>query len=135
MLEHCCGVLLPFSHKSIINQSIKFIYIAIFTSADVTKCCSETQPKTNNSKQCRCRSTVARKNSGAPIHPKGVEVRALCRTVKFFHTHLDKPFLYGPRFVHDGAIVMLKQVKGLPQTAATKLDVQNRIESHCMLLR
>ena len=37
-----------------------------------------------------------------------VEVRALCRPVKFFHTDLDKPFLYGPRFVHGG-IVMLKQ--------------------------
>ena len=37
----------------------------------------------------------------------GAEVRALCRLVKFFHTDLDKPFLYGPRFVH-GAIVMLK---------------------------
>uniref|UniRef100_A0A8C7V7E3 Bromo domain-containing protein n=1 Tax=Oncorhynchus mykiss TaxID=8022 RepID=A0A8C7V7E3_ONCMY len=33
------------------------------TSADISKCCTETQPKTPNSKQCRCRSTVARKNS------------------------------------------------------------------------
>uniref|UniRef100_A0A8C8IXU9 Uncharacterized protein n=1 Tax=Oncorhynchus tshawytscha TaxID=74940 RepID=A0A8C8IXU9_ONCTS len=31
-------------------------------SADISKCCTETQPKTPNSKQCRCRSTVARKN-------------------------------------------------------------------------
>jgi hypothetical protein len=31
-----------------------------------------------------------------------VEVRALYRSVKFFHTNLDKPFLYGPRFVHGG---------------------------------
>ena len=42
--------------------SIKCIYRALLTSADVTKCCTETQPKTPNSKQCRCRSTVARKN-------------------------------------------------------------------------
>jgi hypothetical protein len=41
----------------------KCIYKARLTSADVTKCCTETQPKTPNSKQCRCRSTVARKNS------------------------------------------------------------------------
>ena len=27
-----------------------------------------------------------------------VEVRELCRPVKFFHTDLDKPFLYGPHF-------------------------------------
>ena len=45
------------------TQSIKCIYEALFTSADVTKCCTETQSKTLNSKQCRCRSTVARKNS------------------------------------------------------------------------
>ena len=46
-----------------INQPIKCIYNAIFTSADVTNCCTETQPKTPNSKQCRCRNTVPRKNS------------------------------------------------------------------------
>ena len=38
------------------------IYIALLTSA-VSKCCTETQPKILNSKQCRCRSVVARKNS------------------------------------------------------------------------
>jgi hypothetical protein len=37
------------------NQ-IKCIYIALRTSADISKCCTETQPKTPNSKQCRCRS-------------------------------------------------------------------------------
>uniref|UniRef100_A0AAZ3PAS8 ABC transporter domain-containing protein n=1 Tax=Oncorhynchus tshawytscha TaxID=74940 RepID=A0AAZ3PAS8_ONCTS len=42
---------------------IKCIYIALLTSADISKCCTETQPETQNSKQCRCRSTVARKNS------------------------------------------------------------------------
>jgi hypothetical protein len=47
----------------------------------------------------------------------GIEVRALCRPVKFFHTDLDKPFLYGPRFVHAG-IVMLKQERTVPQTVA-----------------
>ncbi|CDQ92596.1 unnamed protein product, partial [Oncorhynchus mykiss] len=44
-------------------SQVKFIYIALRTSADISKCCTETQPKTPNSKQCRCRSTVARKNS------------------------------------------------------------------------
>jgi hypothetical protein len=42
-----------------------------------------------------------------------VEVRALCRPVKFFHTDLDKPFLYGPHFVH-GDIVILKQERAFP---------------------
>ena len=51
---------LPHSNS---NHQIKFIYIALLTSADISKCCTETQPKTPNSKQCRCRSTVARKNS------------------------------------------------------------------------
>ena len=45
------------------KSQIKCIYIALLTSADISKCCRETQPKTPNSKQCRCRSTVARKNS------------------------------------------------------------------------
>ena len=38
----------------------------------------------------------------------GVEVRSLCRPVKFFLIDLDKKCLYGPRFVHRG-IAMLKQ--------------------------
>ena len=53
-----------------INQSIKYIYKALFTSADVTKCCTETQPKTPNNKQCRCRSTVARKSSPERPEPR-----------------------------------------------------------------
>jgi hypothetical protein len=39
------------------SNQIKFIYIALRTSADISKCCTETQPKTPNSKQCRCKST------------------------------------------------------------------------------
>jgi hypothetical protein len=45
------------------EDQIKFIYKALLISADISKCCTETQPKTPNGKQCRCRSTVARKNS------------------------------------------------------------------------
>ena len=41
-----------------LHNQIKSIYIALRTSADISKCCTETQPKTPNSKQCRCRSTV-----------------------------------------------------------------------------
>ena len=44
-------------------DQIKCIYKALLKSADISKCCTETQPKTPNSKQCRCRSTVASKNS------------------------------------------------------------------------
>jgi hypothetical protein len=48
-----------------------------------------------------------------------VAVRALCRPEKLFHTNPNKPFLYGPRFV-QGGIVMLKQEKAflklLPQS-------------------
>ena len=43
-----------------------------------------------------------------------VEVRVLCRPVKFFHTDLDKAFLYGTRFVHRG-IVMLSQERAFPK--------------------
>ena len=44
----------------------------------------------------------------------GVEVRSLCRSVKFFHSGLNKPFLYIPRFVHNG-IVLLKQERAFPK--------------------
>ena len=46
-------------------------------------------------------------------------VRALCGKVKFFHTDLDKPFLFGPRFVHGG-IIKLK-----PERASHKLLTQS----------
>ena len=62
----------------------------------------------------------------------GVEVRVLCRPVKFFHTDLDKPFLHVPRFVHGGHCHD-ETGKGLSQTVATKLEAQNRLECHCML--
>ncbi|MCI4386200.1 hypothetical protein PGIGA_G00059530 [Pangasianodon gigas] len=39
----------------------------------------------------------------------GVEVRALCRTLEFFHSNLHTPCLHGARFVHRG-IAMLEQV-------------------------
>jgi hypothetical protein len=44
----------------------------------------------------------------------GVEVRSLCRPIKLFHTHLDKPFLNGTRFVNRG-IVMLKKERAFPK--------------------
>ena len=44
----------------------------------------------------------------------GVEVSALSRPVKFFHTDLDKPFLYEPCFVHSG-IVMLTKERAFPK--------------------
>ena len=50
----------------------------------------------------------------------GLEVRALRRPVKFYHTNLDKLFLYGHHFVHR-SIVMLKQEKAFPQAVVTKL--------------
>ena len=46
----------------------------------------------------------------------GVEVRALCRPVKFFHTDQT----------------MLKQ-EGLSQTVATKLEAQNHLDCHCSI--
>ena len=44
----------------------------------------------------------------------GVEVRPLCRPVKFFYTDLVKPFLYEPRFVHRGNVT-LKQERAFPK--------------------
>ena len=62
----------------------------------------------------------------------GVEVRALCKPVKLFHTDLDKPFLHGPRFVHGGPC-HAETRKGLRQTVGTRMEAQTRLESDCML--
>jgi hypothetical protein len=51
------------------RRYIRCIYIALRT-ADISKCCTENQPKTSNSKQCRCRSTVAKKNSLEKLKPR-----------------------------------------------------------------
>jgi hypothetical protein len=51
-----------------------------------------------------------------------VEVRVLCRPVKFFHTDLDKTFLYGPCFVHGG-IVMLKLERAFPSTGSSRMPL------------
>jgi hypothetical protein len=75
MLEHCCGDLIPFSQKSI--NEVRHWGWAIRPGSQ----------------------------SVFQLIPKvldGVEVRPVCRQVEFFHTDLDKPFLYGPRFVHGG---------------------------------
>lgn len=40
---------------------------------------------------------------------RGVELRALCRPLDFFHTYLDKPCLCGPLFIYRG-IIMLEDV-------------------------
>uniref|UniRef100_A0AAZ3RBK8 Potassium voltage-gated channel subfamily A member 3 n=1 Tax=Oncorhynchus tshawytscha TaxID=74940 RepID=A0AAZ3RBK8_ONCTS len=55
---------------------------------------------------------VRKRSSSSSLN--GVEDRALCRPVKFFHTDQDKPFPYGPCFVHRG-IVMLKQERPFPK--------------------
>ena len=42
--------ILPWWQAVAETNQIKFIYIALRTSADISKCCTETQPKTPNSK-------------------------------------------------------------------------------------
>jgi hypothetical protein len=51
-----------------------------------------------------------------------VEVRALCRPVKFFHTDLDKPFLYGPCFVH-ASIVMSNCCHKVGSTKSSRMSM------------
>ncbi len=55
----------------------------------------------------------------------GVEVRALCRPVKFFHTKLGKPFLYGAALWRGHR--HFETGKGQTQAADSKL------EAHCCL--
>ena len=87
MLEHCCRDLLPFSHKSI--SEVRHLFWAI---------------RPGSQSEFQLISKVFDE----------VEVRALYRPVKVFHTDLDKPFLYATRFVHGG-IVMLKQERAFPK--------------------
>uniref|UniRef100_A0A674DXE6 Signal transducing adaptor molecule (SH3 domain and ITAM motif) 2 n=1 Tax=Salmo trutta TaxID=8032 RepID=A0A674DXE6_SALTR len=65
----------------------------------------------------------------------GVKVRTLCRPVKFFHTDLDKPFLYGPRFVHGGVVLLKQEMafpKLLPQVGSTE---SSRMALYAVTLR
>ena len=64
----------------------------------------------------------------------GLEVRVLCRPVKFFHTKLDKPFLYGPHFMHRG-IVMLKQVRAFPFCHNVGITELSRMSLYVVALR
>uniref|UniRef100_A0A8C8K0G8 Anion exchange protein n=1 Tax=Oncorhynchus tshawytscha TaxID=74940 RepID=A0A8C8K0G8_ONCTS len=50
-----CQCFFLFMNTDDMADQIKCIYIALRTSADISKCCTETQPKTPNSKQCRCK--------------------------------------------------------------------------------
>jgi hypothetical protein len=77
-LEHCCGDLLPFSNKSI---------------SEVGHWCWAIRPSSQSAFQFIQKVF------------DGVEVRALCRPVKFFHVDFDKPFLYGPHFLHRGIVM------------------------------
>ena len=57
----------------------------------------------------------------------GVEVRAQCMPVKFFHTNLDKPLPFGPFFVQRD-IVMLKQERAFPKLLETQNCKVNYIQ-------
>lgn len=73
ILERVCGDLCSFSHKSI---------------SDIRHWCQSRRPCVQPAFQF------------SPKMCSGLEVRALCRTLEFFHTNLGKPCLHGSRFVH-----------------------------------
>jgi hypothetical protein len=65
----------------------------------------------------------------------GVEVRALRRPVKFFHTDLNQPFLYGPCFLHR-VIVMLKQERAFPKCCPKVESIElSRISLYAVALK
>jgi len=105
MLEHCCGDLFPFSHKSIrevgqrcwvIRSGLQLVFQFITKVFD------------------------------------GVEARALCRPVKFLHTDRQTISVWTSLCAREHCHG--ERGKGLPQTVATKLEEQNHLECHCMLL-
>ena len=77
MLEHSCRDLLLFCHKSI--RKVAHWWWAM-------------------------RSGSKSAFQFIPMVFDGFEVRTLCRPVMFCHTDLDKPFLYGPDFVHSQSL-------------------------------
>jgi hypothetical protein len=105
MLEHFCGDLLSFSHDSI---------------SEVRHWCWRIRPGSQSVFQFMSKVFDF------------VEVRALCRPVKFFHTDLYKPLMYGPRLCAQGHC-NAETGKGLPHPVATKLEAQNHLECYCML--
>lgn len=69
-----------------------------------------------------------------PMVLNEVAVRALCRSVKFFHNKLGKPFLYGPLYwlcalEHCG----IEKEKGLSQIVATMLETHYCLNYYCIL--
>ena len=82
MLEHCCGNMLPSSHKSI---------------SEVRHRCWLIRPGLQSVFQIISKVF------------NGVEVRALCRPVMFFHTDLDKQIRYGPRYVYGGIVMLTEE--------------------------
>ncbi len=57
----------------------------------------------------------------------GVEFRALCGPVNFFHTKLGKPCLYGAGFVHS-----VETEEDFPQAVDTKLE-ETCLKCNCIL--
>ncbi|MCJ8749759.1 hypothetical protein PDJAM_G00179970 [Pangasius djambal] len=63
----------------------------------------------------------------------GAEVRALCRTLEFFHSNLHTPCLHGARFVHRG-IVMLEQLPAVYKEVAWPMPVYLLVVFGCYSL-
>ena len=106
MLEHCCGDLLPISHKSI---------------SGVGHWCWAIRPGSQSAFQF------------IPKVINVVEIRAMCKPIMFFHTDLEKnPFLYGPHWRWTGAFSCWNR-KGPSPNCCLKLEAHNRLECHCML--
>jgi hypothetical protein len=105
MLEHCYWDLLSFSHNSI---------------SEVEHWCWTFRPGLQLAFQIILKV----------FH--GVEVRALCRPVKFFHTDLRQTISLWTLLCAQGHC-HTETAKGLPQTFAIMLEAQNHLECHCML--
>ncbi|MCI4382982.1 hypothetical protein PGIGA_G00021130 [Pangasianodon gigas] len=58
----------------------------------------------------------------------GVEVRALCRTLEFFHSNLNTPCLHEARFVH-----MLEQILWVWPRRVRSADGDDEAQNKCCL--
>lgn len=73
---------------------------------------------------------------GTSLHPRGLQwywvgVRAVCRTIRFFHSNLGIACLHGACFVHSGVVMepILVSVKGNCKASGCKETLHNRCKS------
>ena len=105
----------PCCYKSLNSSRKAFHYMLEHCCGDLLPFSQKNSPHFNSSQRC----SLGLKSG-------------LCSGQSFFHTDLNKSFSIWTSLCAHGHCHSEKGM-GLPQTVATKLEAQNRLECHCML--